>query len=443
MDLLYRFQKYLVESLSISEENRILLAVSGGRDSMLMAYLFIEAGLDCIIAHCNFNLRGAESDKDEELVREFAGAHGVSFFSHNFDTENYAKEKRISIQMAARELRYAWFAKLRLQERADWIAIAQHQNDHIETALLNLTRGTGLRGLRGILPKQGRLIRPLLFLSSAEVTAQVAKLSIPFRDDQSNFSTKYARNKMRLEVIPKLKEVNPDFETVMIDNITNFQESYQLLQSFISPIRENLFRSNGDYIEVYKTALASYIGNGSLLFELFRPFGFTKSVLRDLQDAWNGESGRYFQSSGYEMLLDRTLIRLRPLMDSKLKADTVQLHSDSVLINFDGRIFETKLDTDVSIIRENAIAKLDFDHLSFPLQIRYWKEGDIFHPLGMSGRQKVSDFFTQQKIDRYEKERIPLLINGNGDILWIVGYRIDNRYRITESTKKVFTLVYK
>ncbi|TDS15857.1 tRNA lysidine(34) synthetase TilS [Sphingobacterium paludis] len=444
MDLLRQFRKHLQESLCISENHRIVLAVSGGRDSMLMAYLFIEAGYACVIAHCNFKLRGAESDKDEALVREFAKAYKVPFVRRDFDTARYAEDKHISIQMAARELRYLWFEELRVQESAEWIAIAQHQNDHIETTLLNLTRGTGLRGLRGILPKQGHLIRPLLFLSSEQVTAQVASLAIPFRDDQSNFSTKYARNKIRLEVVPKLKEISPDFDAIMVDNIANFQESYRLLQSFVSPIREQLFLRKARDIELLKTALAPYIDNLSLLFELFRPYGFSKSVLQDLQGAWEGESGRYFQSPDYEMLLDRHVIRLRHLTEPhEGPTGTVDVQMDSALTRFCDRIFETNLSEDVSIVRDTTIAKLDFDHLIFPLRIRFWEEGDAFYPLGMSGRQKVSDFFIQQKIDRYTKKQIPLLINGNGHILWIAGYRMDNRYRITKSTKKVFTLVYK
>ncbi len=443
MDLLRQFQKYLQESLAIAENDRIILAVSGGRDSMLMAYLFIQLGYDCRLAHCNFSLRGADSDADEALVRQFAAQYTVPCFVHRFDTEAYAEEKGISIQMAARDLRYAWFEALRQQENAQWIAIAQHQQDHIETTLINMSRGTGLRGLRGILLKQGLLIRPLLFLSAEQITKHVTAWDIPFRDDQSNFSTKYARNKIRIEVLPKLREVNPDFDAVMLENIANFSETYTLLQSFISPIRDALFRQKGDFVEIEREELEQYLSNTGLLYELFNPYGFSKEVLGDLQRAWDGEPGRRFYSGTHELLLDRRLLLLRPIISAAASEDPILLYEDYSEVSFASHCFQTSLETDKSIDPRADRAKMDYGKLVFPLTLRYWKQGDVFYPLGMKGKQKLSDYFVQKKISRFAKEQIPILLNGNGDIIWVVGHRLDNRYRITESTKKVFTLVYK
>lgn len=443
MHLIRRFEKYVEETLMLAKSDKILLAVSGGRDSMLMAHLFLKAGYSCLLAHCNFCLREAASDLDEELVRNFAEKHQVPFFVRRFDTTAYAAQHGLSIQMAARDLRYAWFETLREQEQAQWIAVAQHQNDHIETTLLNLTRGTGLQGLRGILPKRGTIIRPLLFLSAAEVRASVNDESVPFRDDQSNFSTKYARNKIRLEIVPKFRDISPDFDQVMVENIVHFQEAYALLQSFIEPIRLALFKTYDNEVGVKRADLEAYIDNLSLLFELFKPYNFPKEILGDLQSAWSGESGKRFQSSTHELLLDREWIWIRTIASTQNNDEEVLLSAEMGSLRFAGREFTLSITGDPLIAHDPNSAKIDYDCLSFPLRLRFWKNGDVFYPLGMEGRKKVSDFFIQQKIGLYDKKRIPLLINGNGEIIWIVGKRLDNRYRITESTKKVFTLVCK
>lgn len=443
MSLFRRFEKYVQETLSVTKSDKILLAVSGGRDSMLMACLFLRAGYTCVIAHCNFGLRQQESDLDEALVREFAAEKQVPFFAKRFDTTAYAAAKGISIQMAARDLRYEWFEALRLQEEAQWIAIAQHQNDHIETVLLNLTRGTGLQGLRGILPKRDRLIRPLLFLSATEVAEFVQTEGIPYRDDQSNFSTKYARNKIRLDIVPRFKEITPDFDQVMVANIRHFEEAYTLLEAFVDPIRKRLFTAQGDKIAVSKADLAGYIHDLSLLFELFKPYNFPKDILSDLQGAWQGDSGKRFQSASHELLLDREWLWIRPLATVEKLKTTVVLNATDASLLFAGREFLFSVSEDLSIKGERAGAQVDWEKLVFPLRLRYWEMGDVFYPLGMVGKKKVSDFFIQQKIGVYDKKDIPIVVNGNGEIIWIVGYRLDNRYRITESTKKVFTLVCK
>lgn len=442
MDLLERFKAYLEEVLLIGHDDRVLLAVSGGKDSMLMGFLFKESGYDIAIAHCNFQLRGEASDLDEALVKNFAQGNAIPFFAKRFDTVAFAQENGISIQMAARELRYQWFEELRKEVQAKWIAVAQHQNDHIETVLLNLTRGTGLQGLQGILPKRESIIRPLLFLNSKEIAQFVKANRIPFRDDASNFSTKYARNKIRLDIIPKFKEITPDFERVFLQNIRHFQESHELLQSFISPIREQLFVKREDVVEIKKDEIAPYLNNMPLMFELFKPYGFSKAILQDLRGNWQGVSGKVFESPSYKLLLDRELLYLK--QDSVEEDDAiVEIYADTSSVVFGGHVFSMGITDDLCLDGNPALAKLDYDKLLFPLTLRHWQEGDVFHPLGMQGKKKLSDFFIQQKVPLFEKKNMPLLINGNGDVLWVVHYRIDNRYKIVKSTKKVFTLVCK
>lgn len=444
MDVVCRFQQYMQETLGIGVDEKVLLAVSGGRDSMLMAHLFLRAGYPCILAHCNFHLREKDADLDEQLVREFAVKNNIPFFVRHFQTGDYARQQGVSTQMAARELRYAWFEELRVQENATWIAVAQHQNDHIETVLVNLTRGTGLQGLQGILPKRGHLIRPLLFLNSTEITATVQEMEIPFRDDLSNFSTKYARNKIRLEIIPKFREISPDFDEIMRENIAHFQETYDLLQSFIVPIREELFVCEDPLVRITRAKLNRYIHRLPLLYELFKPYGFSKNVLADVQRNWTGESGKRFHSPEYELLLDRDDMWLKTRVNREYKETVLEIQEDAAVFSFADKVFEASVQHHISICPSKNILQVDFGKLQFPLKLRFWKEGDYFYPFGMDGKKKkISDYFIQQKIGLYDKGNIPILVNGNGDIVWIVNYRLDNRYRITKSTKKVFTLVCK
>ncbi|NGM64714.1 tRNA lysidine(34) synthetase TilS [Sphingobacterium sp. SGR-19] len=444
MDLVHRFQQYMQETLDVSVDDKVLLTVSGGRDSMLMAHLFIASGYSCVIAHCNFHLREVDADLDEQLVSVFAERNKVPFFARHFQTNAYAKQYGVSTQMAARELRYAWFEELRIQQGVDWIAVAQHQDDHIETVLLNLTRGTGLQGLQGILPKRGNIIRPLLFLSSEEITTHVKELQIPFRDDQSNFSTKYARNKVRLEIIPKFREISAEFDDIMRENIVHFQEAYDLLQSFVLPIREELFMSEDSLIRIKKSKLQPYLHRLPLLFELFKPYDFSKNVLADMREHWNGESGKIFHSPEYELLLDRDDIWLKAKAEKHFSGSAIEIQTSTSFFSFADKLFEISIGGNTSICPSENVLQLDYEKLQFPLKLRFWEEGDYFYPLGMEGKsKKVSDYFIQKKIGRYAKVTIPILINGNGDIVWIVNYRADNRYRITKSTKKVFTLVCK
>jgi tRNA(Ile)-lysidine synthase len=439
MNVLERLMGYIEKEHLLMPHDKILLTVSGGKDSMLMAHLFAKAGYTIAIAHCNFQLRGSESDADEALVRKFATENNVPIYVKHFDTKIYAKDHQISIQMAARELRYTWFEKLRHELQFDRIAVAQHLNDHIETVLLNLSRGTGLQGLQGIFPIRERIIRPLLFLKASEIEHFVNMYGIAYRDDQSNFSTKYARNKIRIDIIPHFKKLQPDFELVFEQNINHFKESYQLLQQFVEPIRRKLFYPIDEGWGVRKEDLEPYIDNLPLLYELFSAFNFSKPVLSDLQQAWTRESGRIFQSDAYHMLLDRNELFIRE--KEFISPDEALITSETSTVEWKQYCFHADVSADLAIVKANEVAKLDYDVLVFPLTIRSWKVGDSFYPLGMEGRKKLSDFFINKKISLFEKENIPIVVNGNGDILWVANYRMDNRYKITANTKKVLTLV--
>lgn len=438
MELLERFRVFITANRLLQEADRVLLAVSGGKDSMLMLRLFYASGIPLEVAHCNFGLRSEESDGDEQLVRDYCASLKVPLHVKRFDTEGYASMHKMSIQMAARELRYAWFTELAVEHGCTKIAVAQHKNDHVETVLFNLARGTGLQGLRGILPKRDNIIRPLLFLSSGEISEAVRQLGVPYRDDASNFSTKYSRNKIRLDIIPQFEQLNPDFIQVMEDNIFRFQESYRVLQDFVEERRRDLFVERHPQEWMVTKAALKDIEIG-LLFLLFEPFGFSKAVLEDLQSAWDKEPGRVFEAPSYEVLLDREFLILRA-REEETGRSLVQEGQEEV--SWGNTSFRLFLSDDVRVIRDPQSAQLDAGKLVFPLEVRAWQEGDYFQPLGMTGKKKISDFFVGRKINVFEKRRIPIWVNGNGDILWVGGYQIDDRYKITENTQKVLTLVY-
>jgi len=437
MELGQRFKAFCEQKHLLEEGDKVLLAVSGGKDSMLMLHLFHELGIDIEVAHCNFNLRGEESDKDEQLVRQYCASLYVPLHVKQFDTNKYAETHKLSIQMAARDLRYAWFEGLAFTLQCQAIAVAQHKNDHVETVLLNLVRGTGLQGLRGILPKRANIIRPLLFLDAGEIAEAVSRLEIPYRDDASNFSTKYARNKIRLDIVPQFEQLNPDFVQIMDENISRFQETYDVLQGFVQAMRQQIFvqQASNQWCIQKNDIREKDIG---LWFLLFDPFGFQKNVLEDLKASLENESGKVFEAADHELLLDRETLMLQK---KKQNQHPLLVEADQNEVVWQDCTFDLSVSDDVGIVKDSSMAKLDWDKLIFPLRVRTWQEGDVFQPLGMGGRKKISDFFVGKKINLFEKRNIPIWENGNGDILWISGYQIDDRYKITENTQKVLTLV--
>ncbi|SDN16478.1 tRNA(Ile)-lysidine synthase [Daejeonella rubra] len=438
MIALNRLQTFIKQHALFQEKDRVLLAVSGGRDSVLMARLFKSAGFNFGIAHCNFQLRTEEADKDEQFTAELASELGVEFFATRFDTAEYASENHISIQMAARDLRYQWLEKIRQEFDYQYIGLAHHQNDVIETMLLNLTRGTGIAGLHGILAKKGKLIRPLLFLSREEIDEMPP---FEYREDSSNLSVKYARNKIRLEVIPVLKELNPSLEQTFEANRKRFAELEIFLELHVERLREQLFKKLDDHeFEIDLQALKNLIPLNTLLYGLFHPFGFTETVLNDLTRAWDGSPGKVFRSSGHQLILDRDRLILC-LIDQSTPED-VSIGHESAEYIWNGQKFTSRVIAidEFQLSKSAIIAQLDCDLLQFPLKLRTWKNGDQFQPLGLKSKKKLSDFFIEQKIRLNHKKDIGILENGNGDILWIAGLRISERFKISPNTKKVFIL---
>lgn len=426
---------FISHNALFTANDKILLAVSGGKDSVLMAHLFKLAGFDFGIAHCNFNLRADESQRDESFVRMLAGSLGVPFYVTHFKTKEYAAKQRISTQMAARDLRYNWFEEIREANHYNFIALAQHQDDAIETVLLNLTRGTGIAGLHGILPKRDKLIRPLLFLSREQINKIISNNNIDFVEDSSNLSADYARNKVRLKVIPYLKEINPNLELTFEQNIQRFADTELVLQNAVSELKRNLLIEKGDtiHLEIEKVKLLK--PQRLLMFEILKPFGFSELVVIELLQALNKQSGTSFYSSSHRITIDREDLILSSV--NEVHQQIAFIHINDQNVSLGNHKIVMSFNDEPYFERNTHKAFIDADKLLYPLVVRPWQSGDKFMPLGMKTYKKLSDFFIDEKVPLVEKDNVPVLINGNGEVIWLGGMRQDDRYKVTSATKKV------
>jgi tRNA(Ile)-lysidine synthase len=437
--MLPEFKRYIELQGLCRFGERILLAVSGGVDSVVMAHLFAEAGYGCAIAHCNFELRGVDSDADEEFVRSLAGSLEIPVYVKRFEVDREVGEKGISVQMAARELRYAWFSELAEQHGYDAIATAHNMNDSVETVLLNLSRGTGIRGLTGIPPRNGKIIRPLLFSSRKEIEKHARSHHLAFREDSSNLETKYQRNKIRHDVIPSMEQINPGFIDTMAGNMKRMEEASAIFSHAVEQVREAIFERGTDGIRIHIDQLTRLTPLQTWLYELFSPFGFTRLQCEGIKDILDAESGRRYISPTHQLYKDRDRLILtanKPETFSRYYLDSPEKNS-LLPFSMDVEVMD-RLELG-EIPRDPNTACLDYETLQFPLTIRHWLHGDYFYPLGMDQIKKLSDFFVDQKVPVPVKERTWILATGR-NIIWIMGHRIDNRFRITDQTKRVLLL---
>ncbi len=430
--MIQKLKDYISDQGLFSSEDKILLAVSGGKDSVCMSHLFAQADLPFGIAHCNFKLRADASDEDATFVKDLAQQLGVKCFTKSFETAQYAKTKKVSIQMAARDLRYLWLEKIRSENDYAFIATAHHLNDSTETVLYNFAKGCGIRGLHGILPKSNYIIRPLLFAEGSEIEDYVKVNQLAYREDLSNASDKYSRNFIRHQIIPKFKKLNPAFEKSADETIQRLRDVEFLFEQSIQNYKTLILTEKGQEIYIDYHQLPSAAAS-TVLYEILKPMGFHGDQVKMILNQKH-QSGIYFYSNSHTLLIDRDQYIVRK--KEVLKLDQIDVLVDDKTILFNGQTLScTILDTIPNpISKDSSTAVLDFDKLSFPLRLRPWKPGDIFQPFGMKGKhQKIQDFLTHKKLSRFEKEAVYVLESA-GEICWVVGMRIDERFRVWEGT---------
>lgn len=439
-----KFRAYIRERGLCSYRDRILLAVSGGVDSMVMMSLFVRAGYKVGVAHCNFQLRGAEADEDDVMVEKEASRLGAPYYGIRFDTAAEASANGESIEMAARRLRYAWFEQLCNEHGYDKIAIAHHADDSVETFFINLLRGTGLRGLTGISVTNGRLIRPLLFSQRKEIIDFALSQKIPYREDSTNASTKYVRNKFRLGVIPRIRDISPRFVDTMAENVERLTAAQRFIDCCMARIREDVvMRETEDRTVIDIERVDSKLPLDFVIFELMRGFGFNGEVIDGLYRslAEGHGSGKRFFSKDRVAYIDRGRILIQPIPDDECCETEIAVDTDKVCCGGCVLTF-TRLDVDdVDTLRQpEHMALLDADKLKYPLVVRRWVEGDSFVPFGMDRHKKISDFLIDCKVPLPDKKRQMVVVSGE-DIVWVVGRRIDDRYKVDGSTENILQIV--
>ena len=461
--MLKEFKNFVEKNNLIEKGDKILLALSGGVDSMVLAKLLIlysqrtsstvnsQSQCHLSFAHCNFHLRGDDSNRDEKFVTEFAEENKIPIYIQHFDTESYAKENSLSIEMAARELRYSWFEELKDINNFTKVALAHHGDDQIETFLINMLRGSGIKGLKGMKPQNDFYIRPLLFSNRSQIEAFAKENNIQWVEDYTNNETIYLRNKIRHQIIPLFDEIKENARNSMNFSIDCLSSENDLYRSLIEEKLSMIENVNRDYRFVDNIHFLKNKEGKQLLFEWVRKYGFNYTQSESMYEAMmNGKSGVMFYSSSTgnrQQTTDNSLIasvqkdRIE-IFKNRFDDDEFQIQIDSQILRFsDSQILRfsvLKKDEDFKLIKDSSVAQFDMDNIAFPLKLRRWKKGDRFRPLGMKGSKLLSDFFNDLGFSTYQKQKVWIMEDANGLILWVVGYRISDKVKISDSTEVIF-----
>ncbi|MCW3106509.1 MAG: tilS [Segetibacter sp.] len=477
MNLQERFIEHLKHFPFIQPKQKQLVAVSGGVDSVVLCDLMFASGYDFVIAHCNFQLRGAESERDEQFVRSVGEKYGKAVLVKQFETEKYAAENKVSIQIAARELRYEWFKSILNRQleivNGEWsiinkeegtsnihysplpidhlhltthpihyILTAHHANDNIETVLMNLFKGTGISGLHGILPVQGKIFRPLLFAKKEELLEYAEQSNLSFVEDSSNLSDKYTRNFFRHKLFPLLKEIYPNVEDNLLKNIERFTEVEELYKQSVEQHKKKLLDVKGNEIHIPVLKLQKTAPVSTIVYEIIKDYGFTSNQVQEVVNLLESETGKYVSSASYRIIKNRNWLIISPQQTTE--ASNILIEKGDKKLVFAGgelRVEMIKHSDSFQIPVDSNIAAVDLAEITFPLLLRKWKQGDYFYPLGMKKKKKLSRFFIDQKLSKTEKENV-WVVEMNKKIVWIVGQRIDDRFKIIASTKKVLKISF-
>ncbi len=417
--------------------HKLLVGVSGGIDSVVLLDLLSAAGLSFAVAHCNFHLRGMESDLDEVFVKSLASSYAVPFFSNSFQTRETAETRGISIEMAARDLRYEWFEEVRKGHQFDWVVVAHHRDDQIETFFLNLARGTGIAGLTGMNVVNARVVRPLLFASRQEIVAYAAHKKLNYREDSSNSVTDFQRNKIRHLVIPQMEKLNPSFRDRMVETISYLKDTSMIYLQSIDHARALAMRYNADgEAEISLASLRLLQPMSTFLFEFLKPFQFNGAVVQEIVHALEGQPGKQFFSLSHRAVVDRDKILIQRIQEFSAQRYYLEEGCESINVPIKLTFQSVGRTADFKLTSSQNKACIDSDRLQYPLILRRWQFGDYFQPLGMKGMKKLSNYFVDEKFSLPEKERTWLLTNGE-EVVWIIGNRLDERYKVTAETKNL------
>lgn len=433
------FQKFIITNKLFCKDDLLLVAVSGGIDSCVLLNLLYENNYNCLVAHCNFGLRGSDSENDELFVKNLAKNYNYKFVSKKFDTINFASQNSLSIQMSARDLRYNYFEEIRKKYNCKSILTAHHADDNIETIFINLLRGTGLKGLTGIPVKINFISRPLLFAFRNQINSYALKNKLQWREDSSNKANKYLRNKIRHKLVPLLEEISSSSKKTLLRNIENFTNENNYFSDKLKKDISRISKETTEQVIIDIEELKKNNFNKVILYEIISKYGFNPKQTNKIFDSLSNESGKMFYSSTHCLNKDRENLIITPLIENKKQEYLINKTCKKLSVPVNMNIYRQEWNKKSKIITDNNIAMLDADIIEFPLKIRHWKKGDYFYPLGKNNQKKLSDFFIDNKVPNSLKRKLWLIESGN-KIVWICNYRIDNRFKITNSTKNIILL---
>ncbi|XOL41942.1 tRNA(Ile)-lysidine synthase [Aequorivita nionensis] len=432
--MLNHFKKNIGTDFSFLKGKKLLIACSGGLDSVVLTHLMKNLNSEIALAHCNFSLRGKESDGDEMFVIGLAKNMQIPVFAETFDTKKYAKEHKISTQMAARDLRYAWFDEILKDFKFDYLLTAHHLDDTLETFFINLSRGTGLTGLAGIPKKNNKIIRPLLNFSREEILKYAEENNLKWREDSSNLKTDYLRNKLRLEVLPQFKETNETLLKNFQKTQRNIQASQNLIEDYTALVYNLVVSEAVDSYKINIPKIKELPHTDALLYELLNGFGFTE--WEDVSNLLDAQTGKQLFSKTHRLIKNREELVLTEI-DLEKRNDEFLVSEEEITSPINLKIEPSKYIGET----EKNLIYVASEKLNFPLKLRKWKRGDSFQPFGMKGKKKLSKFFKDEKIPLNEKEKIWLLLSDE-KIVWVIGHRMDDRFKVTENTKRILKITF-
>ena len=444
MELLQKFLAYIKKENLFTKKDHLLIAVSGGADSAVLCALCAAAGLSFSLAHCNFKLRGAESNRDEQFVKKLSEQLGVKLFVKTFDTISQAKLNKTSIEETARNLRYDWFKQLLLESKTSdnpfsFLLTAHHADDNVETVMMNFFRGTGIKGLRGILPKQQQIVRPLLFAKRKDIEEYAVTNQVEYITDSSNASNDYTRNLFRNEILPSIEKIYPEALKNVLRNIDRFAAVEYLYEESIEQIKQKLIERKGDEIHIPVLKLLKTKPLQTVIYEIIKDAGFTAMQVSEVEKLLHSDSGKYIKSASHIILLNRKWLIISPnISTTQITNIIVEENAGNILFE-EGTLQIYPSAKPEKFIGEASTVFIDAVNLTYPLLLRKCKTGDYFYPLGMTKKKKLSRFFIDLKLSLLQKEKCWVL-ESDKKIVWVIGYRIDERFKITSSSKQIVKL---